>query len=106
LIISGGSNIYPREVEEVLLEDPNLAEVAVIGVPDREWGESVMAVLVAAPGATPDIGHLERLCLQRIARFKRPRHWRLADRLPKNTAGKVLKRELRRQFTTEDPLNR
>jgi long-chain acyl-CoA synthetase len=106
LIISGGSNIYPREVEEVLLEDPNLAEVAVIGVPDREWGESVMAVLVAAPGATPDIGHLEQLCLQRIARFKRPRHWRLADRLPKNTAGKVLKRELRRQFTTEDPLDR
>ena len=104
LIISGGSNIYPREVEEVLLEDPSLAEVAVIGVPDREWGESVMAVLVAAPGATPNIGRLEQLCLQRIARFKRPRHWRLADQLPKNAAGKVLKRELRRQFVPEDPV--
>lgn len=106
LIISGGSNIYPREVEEVLLEDPDLAEVAVIGVPDREWGESVMAVLVGVPGAAPDVSRLEQLCLQRIARFKRPRHWRLVERLPKNSAGKVLKRELRRQFATEGPLER
>jgi long-chain acyl-CoA synthetase len=98
LIISGGSNVYAREVEEALLEDPDLAEAAVIGVPDQEWGESVMAVLVAAPGATPDFTRLEHLCLQRIARFKRPRHWRVVDRLPKNSAGKVLKRELRQQF--------
>jgi long-chain acyl-CoA synthetase len=98
LIISGGPNIYPREVEEALLEDPDLAEVAVIGVPDDEWGESVMAVLVAAPSATPDFTRLEQLCLQRIARFKRPKHWRVVDRLPKNSAGKVLKRELRQQF--------
>jgi long-chain acyl-CoA synthetase len=101
LIISGGSNIYPREVEEVLLEDPELAEVAVIGVPDAEWGESVMAVLVAMPGATPDIGRLERLCLERIARFKRPKYWRVVDQLPKNLAGKVLKRDLRTQFQSE-----
>ncbi len=98
LIISGGSNIYPREVEEVLLEDPSLAEVAVIGVPDREWGESVMAVLVATPGATPDLARLEQRCLDRIARYKRPKHWRLVEALPKNSAGKVLKRELRQRF--------
>ncbi len=98
LIISGGSNIYPREVEEVLLENPDLAEVAVIGVPDQEWGESVMAVLVAAPGATLDFARLENLCLQRIARFKRPKYWRVVEELPKNSAGKVLKRELRQQF--------
>ena len=98
LIISGGSNIYPREVEEALLEDPDLAEVAVIGVPDEEWGESVMAILVAVPGATLDVARLENLCLQRIARFKRPRYWRVVDALPKNSAGKVLKRELRQQF--------
>ena len=98
LIISGGSNIYPREVEEVLLEDPDLAEVAVIGVPDPEWGESVMAVLVAAPGANLDLARLEQLCLDRIARFKRPKHWRVVDALPKNSAGKVLKRELRQRF--------
>ena len=98
LIISGGSNIYPREVEEVLLEDPDLAEAAVIGVPDQEWGESVMAVLVATPGAILDFARLENLCLQRIARFKRPKHWRVVEELPKNSAGKVLKRELRQQF--------
>jgi acyl-CoA synthetase (AMP-forming)/AMP-acid ligase II len=98
LIISGGSNIYPREVEEALLEDPDLEEVAVIGVPDEEWGESVMAVLVAATGATLNFDRLEKLCLQRIARFKRPKYWRVVDALPKNSAGKVLKRELRQQF--------
>ena len=103
LIISGGSNIYPREVEEVLLEDRDLADVAVIGVPDPEWGESVMAVLVAAPGAAPDLARLERLCLDRIARFKRPKHWRIVDSLPKNSAGKVLKRELRERFRGAPP---
>jgi long-chain acyl-CoA synthetase len=101
LIISGGSNVYPREVEEVLLEDPEVAEVAVIGVPDQEWGESVMAVVVAAAGANPDFARLEALCLQRIARFKRPKHWRLLDHLPKNAAGKVLKRELRQQLAAD-----
>ncbi len=103
LIISGGSNIYPREVEEALLGDPDLAEVAVIGVHDPEWGESVMAVLVANPGAVLDLARLERLCLDRIARFKRPKHWRIVDQLPKNSAGKVLKRELRKRFEGDRP---
>ncbi len=101
LIISGGSNIYPREIEDVLLEDPNVAEAAVIGLPDPEWGESVAAVIVAAPGHSLDLGRLEALCLDRIARFKRPKHWRVVDSLPKNSAGKVLKRELRERFGNE-----
>jgi long-chain acyl-CoA synthetase len=101
LIISGGSNIYPREVEEVLLEDPDVGEAAVVGVPDAEWGESVMAALVAAPGRTIDLKRLETLCLDRIARFKRPKQWRIVSELPKNAAGKVLKRELRETLTQE-----
>ncbi len=101
LIISGGLNIYPREVEEVLLEDGQVAEVAVIGIPDPEWGESVMAIIVGTSGATPDIDKLDQLCLNRIARFKRPKHWRVIDSLPRNSAGKVLKRELRQKYTGE-----
>jgi long-chain acyl-CoA synthetase len=103
LIISGGSNIYPREIEDVLLEDPSVAEAAVIGLPDSEWGESVTAVLVAAPGCSLDLGRLETLCLDRIARFKRPKHWRIVDSLPKNSAGKVLKRDLRERFSQPEP---
>jgi long-chain acyl-CoA synthetase len=102
LIISGGSNIYPREIEDVLLEDPSVAEAAVIGLPDPEWGESVAAVLVAAPRHSLDLGRLETLCLDRIARFKRPKHWRIVDSLPKNSAGKVLKRELRERFAARE----
>jgi long-chain acyl-CoA synthetase len=102
LIISGGSNIYPREIEDLLLEDPDVAEAAVIGLPDPEWGESVAAVLVAAPDHSLDLGRLESLCLDRIARFKRPKYWRVVDSLPKNSAGKVLKRELRERFAAQE----
>ncbi|HEY1944060.1 MAG TPA: AMP-binding protein [Roseiarcus sp.] len=101
LVISGGSNIYPREIEDVLLDHPAVAEAAVIGIPDAEWGESLMALIVPAAGASVDLGALEELCLQRVARFKRPKHWRIVDQLPKNSAGKVLKRELRAKFADE-----
>jgi long-chain acyl-CoA synthetase len=101
VIISGGLNIYPREIEEILLESGQLAEVAVIGIPDPEWGESVMAIVVPAPGVTPDFAALDQICLDRIARFKRPKYWRVAASLPKNPAGKVLKRELRQQYQEE-----
>jgi len=100
LVISGGANIYPREIEDVLLEHAGVAEVAVIGVPDAEWGESVMAVIVPREGARIETAELEALCLQRIARFKRPKLWRILDSLPKNSAGKVLKRELRDRFAS------
>jgi long-chain acyl-CoA synthetase len=95
LIISGGSNIYPREVEEVLLQHPAVREVAVIGEPDADWGENVVAVVALKPGAGADAQALDAFCLQQIARFKRPKRYVFVDELPKNATGKVLKRELR-----------
>ncbi|HRK40275.1 MAG TPA: AMP-binding protein [Burkholderiaceae bacterium] len=95
LIISGGSNIYPREVEEVLLTAPGVAEVAVVGQPDAEWGEVVVAFVVAQPGVALFTPELDAHCLAQMARFKRPKHYRLVDALPKNNYGKVLKTELR-----------
>jgi long-chain acyl-CoA synthetase len=91
LIISGGSNIYPREVEEVLLLHPGVREVSVIGRPDPEWGEIIVAYVVGE--APPQ--ELDRLCLSRIARFKRPKTYIFIEALPKNNYGKVLKTELR-----------
>ncbi|WP_101049136.1 AMP-binding protein, partial [Macromonas nakdongensis] len=95
LIISGGSNIYPREVEEVLLTAPGVAEVSVVGAPDPEWGEVVVAFVVAAPGAQPSAEALDRHCLAQLARFKRPKRYEWLPALPKNNYGKVLKTELR-----------
>jgi len=99
LIISGGSNIYPREVEEVLLRHPGVLEVAVIGRPNAEWGEEVVACVVARPGVVMPTDELDALCQQHIARFKRPRHYRLLAELPKNHYGKVLKTALRASET-------
>jgi acyl-CoA synthetase (AMP-forming)/AMP-acid ligase II len=91
VVISGGSNIYPREVEEALLEHPGVVEACVVGAPDPEWGEVVVAFIVGtAAGEALDV-HL----LDRIARFKRPKRYEFVDDLPKNSYGKVLKRELR-----------
>jgi long-chain acyl-CoA synthetase len=98
MIISGGSNIYPREVEEVLLRHPDLVEVSVVGRPHPEWGEEVVAFVVMRPGANVAAEELDRLCLDHIARFKRPRRYRFVDALPKNNYGKVLKTELRRML--------
>ncbi|WP_028066831.1 AMP-binding protein [Solirubrobacter soli] len=94
LIISGGMNIYPREVEEALLHHPGVRDVAVVGRPDPEWGESVIAFVVPAD-APPSIEELDRACLERIARYKRPKEYRFLDALPTNNYGKVVKRELR-----------
>lgn len=91
LIISGGSNIYPREVEEVLLTDSRVREVSVIGRSDREWGEVVVAYVVGDAKS----GELDALCLKHIARFKRPKDYVFVDALPKNNYGKILKTELR-----------
>jgi acyl-CoA synthetase (AMP-forming)/AMP-acid ligase II len=99
LIISGGSNIYPREVEEALLRHPDLVEVSVVGRPHPDWGEEVVAFVVARSGADIRTEALDRLCLDYIARFKRPRDYRFIDALPKNNYGKVLKTELRRLLT-------
>nr|HET7857574.1 AMP-binding protein [Caldimonas sp.] len=101
LIISGGSNIYPREVEEVLLRHPRVREVSVVGRRDARWGETVVA-FVACDGGVVDPGELDALCLAHIARFKRPREYRFVDALPKNNYGKVLKTALREQLRGED----
>jgi long-chain acyl-CoA synthetase len=100
MVISGGYNIYPREVEDVLLADPAVADAAVLGVPDAEWGERVVAFVVAAPSAELDTGALDRRCLAEIARHKRPREYHAVAALPRNSAGKVLKRDLRDQLVT------
>ncbi|MGB0631788.1 MAG: AMP-binding protein [Alphaproteobacteria bacterium] len=97
LIISGGSNIYPREVEEVLLRHDGVLECSVIGRPHPEWGEEVVAFVVAKDGADVKEADLDALCLEHIARFKRPKAYRFIDALPKNNYGKVLKTELREE---------
>jgi long-chain acyl-CoA synthetase len=91
MIITGGSNVYPREVEEVLLMDAEVDEVSVVGRPHPEWGEEVVAFIVGQA----DPAHLDALCLNHIARFKRPKEYVFIDALPKNNYGKVLKTELR-----------
>ena len=88
---------YPREVEEALLHHPGVDAVAVVGRPDPEWGESVVAFVVAT-GDEPPTAELDQTCLDRIARFKRPKEYRFVDALPTNSYGKVLKRELREQL--------
>lgn len=98
VVISGGSNIYPREVEEALLTHAGVAEVSVVGQVDEEWGEVVVAFVVAAPGEGLTPQDLDAHCLDRIARFKRPKRYLFLDALPKNSYGKVLKRQLREQL--------
>jgi acyl-CoA synthetase (AMP-forming)/AMP-acid ligase II len=102
LIISGGMNIYPREVEEALLQHPGVKAVAVVGRPDPEWGEAVIAFVVGADGVTPPTkDELDQACLDTIARFKRPKDYRFVESLPTNNYGKVVKRELREQLRAE-----
>jgi long-chain acyl-CoA synthetase len=98
MIISGGSNIYPREIEEVLLRHPDVVEASVVGRSHPDWGEEVVAFLVARRGTVVAAAELDRLCLDHVARFKRPRDYRFVEALPKNNYGKVLKTELRRLF--------
>ena len=102
LIISGGMNIYPREVEEAILRHPGVREVAVVGRPDPEWGEAVVAFVVPVDAAAaPGADDLDRTCLDAIARFKRPKEYRFVTGLPTNNYGKVVKRELREQLRAE-----
>ena len=95
MVISGGVNVYPAEVEGVLEAHPDIAEVAVVGVPDREWGERVRAFVVRRGGSTVDEGALKNFAKERLAGPKVPRDFVFIDALPRNPTGKVLKRELR-----------
>ena len=100
VIISGGSNIYPREVEEALLRHPGVIETNVVGRAEAEWGEEVIAFVVAEPGVTAQ--ELDLFCLDNIARFKRPKAYCFVPELPKSSYGKILKTELRQMLTDPD----
>lgn len=95
MIIRGGENIYPVEIESVLAEHPDVAEVAVVGLPDERWGEIVAAVVVPAGGQTPRPEDLASLCRERLAAYKVPVAFAFRDEMPRNASGKILKRSLR-----------
>jgi long-chain acyl-CoA synthetase len=96
MIITGGENVYPREVEEVLFTSDEVEECAVIGIPDREWGERVVAFIIPRPGKAFDKSELHAYLKSRLSPFKVPKEYRLVSDLPKNPAGKILKRDLRK----------
>ena len=98
MIISGGENIYPREIEEVIVQHPAVREVAVIGVPDAEWGEGIKAVVSIVPGGAVTETELIDFCKDYIASYKKPKSVDFVDELPKNNYGKIVKRELRAKY--------
>jgi acyl-CoA synthetase (AMP-forming)/AMP-acid ligase II len=95
MIVSGAENVYPREVEDVLFEHPDVLDAAVIGVPDERWGERVHAVVCLRPGRSLGAAALQAFCRERLASYKCPRSVAFVEELPRNVTGKVLKRELR-----------
>jgi len=103
MLISGGSNIYPREIEEVLLRHPHVVECSVVGQPHKDLGEEPVAFVVVADGTAVSPDDLDALCLEHIARFKRPREYRFVASLPKSSYGKILKTELRKWLAAQNP---
>jgi fatty-acyl-CoA synthase len=95
MIVSGGENIFPVEIEAVLLEHPDVAQAAVVGVPDQRWGEAAVAVIVPAAARTPDPPDLEAFLRDRMAAFKVPRRWAFVEELPRTASGKVQKHVVR-----------
>jgi acyl-CoA synthetase (AMP-forming)/AMP-acid ligase II len=102
MIISGGYNIYPREVEEVIAEVPDVAEVAVVGVADQDWGQRVVALVTARPGATVDTDAVMAHCRERMASYKKPKEVRVVPEFPLNSTGKIAKKVLREQLDVEN----
>jgi long-chain acyl-CoA synthetase len=102
MIITGGENVYPREVEEVLYTMDGVAECAVIGVPDKEWGERVVAFITAKEKATISVPETKAFLKARLSPFKVPKEFIVTDVFPKSPAGKVLKRELKRSYLDRD----
>ena len=98
MLISGGENVYPTQVEQVLYRHPKVRDVAVIGVPDEKWGEVPMALIVPEEGDEPTLEEIQAYCGEHLARFKVPRHLAVLEELPRTATGKVLKRELRKQY--------
>ena len=101
MIISGGYNIYPREVEEVIAEVPSVAEVAVVGVADQDWGQRVVALVTARPGASVDADSVMAHCRERMASYKKPKEVRVVAEFPLNSTGKIAKKVLREQLDAE-----
>jgi acyl-CoA synthetase (AMP-forming)/AMP-acid ligase II len=95
MIITGGYNVFPREIENLLAEDPAVAEAAVVGVPHSDWGEAVTAFVVPARGQVIQLGRLERLCATRLAGFKKPKTIQIVEELPKTSVGKVSRQSLK-----------
>jgi long-chain acyl-CoA synthetase len=98
MIVSGGENIYPAEVENILLSHSSIVDAAVIGVPDAKWGETVKAIVVLAPGQTLNEADVIEHCRERLAHYKAPTSVDVTDSLPRNPSGKILKRELRAPY--------
>jgi acyl-CoA synthetase (AMP-forming)/AMP-acid ligase II len=98
MIVSGGENVYPVEVEEALAQHADVADVAVVGVPDAHWGEAIKALIVRRPGARPAPDNLIAFARERLAGYKLPRSVDFVDELPRTPSGKVLKRELRERY--------
>jgi acyl-CoA synthetase (AMP-forming)/AMP-acid ligase II len=98
MIVSGGFNVFPSEVENIIARYPGVAEVAVVGIPDPRWGETVMAVVVREPGSAVTTEDIQSFCRNGIAGYKLPRHIEFADALPKNPTGKLMRRELRDRY--------
>ncbi len=101
MIISGGENVYPREIENCLFEHEAVADCAVIGIPSEKWGESIHAVIALKPGSDTSPDEFIAFCRERIAHFKCPKSIDFIDELPRNASGKVLKRELREEHWGE-----
>jgi long-chain acyl-CoA synthetase len=99
MIITGGENVYPREVEEVIYTIPEVQECAVIGLPDQEWGERVTACVVPRQGQSVIPENLGAFLKARLSGFNVPKEYIIVEELPKSSAGKILKRELRKQFS-------
>jgi long-chain acyl-CoA synthetase len=98
MIVSGGENVYPIEVEEALAHHPDVVDVAVIGVPDARWVEAVKALVVRRPGSQPTADELIAFARERLAGYKLPRSVEFVEQLPRTPSGKVLKRELRARY--------
>jgi long-chain acyl-CoA synthetase len=98
MIVSGGENVYPAEVESALFGHPDIADVAVIGVPDEKWGEAVKAIVVPKEGRSPDPAEIIAYARQRLAGFKLPKSIDFLKELPRNPSGKILKRMLREPY--------
>jgi fatty-acyl-CoA synthase len=98
MIVSGGENIYPREIEEVLYHHPKIQEAAVIGVPDQVWGESVKAMVVLKKGETIEEKEVIEYCKNHLASYKKPKSVEFVEDLPRNPSGKVLKKTLKEKY--------